>query len=40
MKMEEHDDEGNFYNEQQLELNVEDDEISAEEEGFMLGYLT
>lgn len=28
-----------FYNEKYLEEYIEDDEINAEEEGFMLGYL-
>ena len=28
-----------FYNENYLEQNLEDDEINAEEEGFMIGYL-
>jgi len=34
---EEHEDD--IYNEQYLELYVEDDEISGGEEGFMVGYL-
>ena len=28
-----------FYNESSIEQNLEDDEITSEEEGFMLGYL-
>ena len=28
-----------FYNESSIEENLEDDEISAYEEGFMVGYL-
>lgn len=28
-----------FYNENSIEENLEDDEISASEEGFMVGYL-
>jgi len=31
--------EEDFYNEKHLEESVEDDEISAREEGFMIGYL-
>ena len=31
--------EEDFYNAEYLEEYVEDDEISAEEEGFMIGYL-
>ena len=31
--------EEDFYNEKRLEEYVEDDEISSEEEGFMIGYL-
>ena len=33
------DPEEDFYNEKYLEEYVEDDEINAEEEGFMIGYL-
>ena len=29
----------NFYNENYLEESLQDDEISSEEEGFMMGYL-
>ena len=36
---EKYEDEENFYNAECLEEYVEDDEISAEEEGFMIGYL-
>ena len=32
-------DEEDFYNVEHLEEYVEDDEINAEEEGFMIGYL-
>jgi len=28
-----------FYNEESIEQNLEDDEINSGEEGFMLGYL-
>ena len=38
---EEHEDElhGDFYNVENLEGFIEDDEINAMEEGFMIGYL-
>ena len=36
---EKYEDEEDFYNVEYLEEAVEDDEISAEEEGFMIGYL-
>lgn len=32
--------EEDFYNERYLEEYVDDDEINAEEEGFMIGYLS
>ena len=29
----------NFYNEEELETEIEDDKIETEEQGFMMGYL-
>ena len=40
MKEIEEEQEDDFYSEQYLEMYVEDDEISGEEEGFMRGYLS
>lgn len=39
MKEKFEDDEEDFYNVEYLEEYVEDDEINAQEEGFMIGYL-
>lgn len=36
---EELDSKGDFYNEDEIELLLEDDEISDEEEAFMMGYM-
>ena len=40
MKDTEEEHEDDFYSEESLEMSIEDDEISGEEEGFMRGYLT
>ncbi len=37
--LDEYEDEFDFYNEAAIEQNLEDDEISSMEEGFMLGYM-
>ena len=40
MKDTEEEHEDDFYSDENLEMSVEDDEISGWEEGFMQGYLT
>ncbi|MDP6647986.1 MAG: hypothetical protein QGH34_01160 [Candidatus Woesearchaeota archaeon] len=37
--LDEFDEDFNFYNESAIKQNLEDDEISDAEEGFMMGYL-
>ena len=39
MKKENEEDDLNFYEQENLDEDVEDDKISAVEEGFMLGYM-